>query len=832
MMGCTSSIRGTRTGYCRDQADDSNSPIASSPKANRHSPTDQPNQSGNLPLENSDSDELNENDDQNSGYAMFGPMRLKHIKLSVLLVFPKEDSQCDAFHLAATRLKYNIYVARTGEAAVQSYLDTHQDIVIIDHRQNKVLDSEQVCRHMHQTKASENSVFLAVTKKCTAEKDEPCIIPLLKAGFNKRYVENCNVGSCSNELLSLDADVHMRYKLSASMALFTALEYASDAVEIVNADHEIQYINRAYERLSGYATDEILGKNAKEFPRSDKVKPEHMDIINNHLVKDKLWEGMHYMRRKSGGSIPHHCQIVPVLGPQGKVMYYVSVKNNHGLFFNHLRDADLNGSQLANGAVHGFNRRRESLSKMQSILVEAPINKVINILTSVQDSCSNQVAQALDKALEILRTSELYSPYLSQPLKEDQMTSDLVGGLLSHGLRRRLSNYDVNRSSHHSHFHIPSSPTTMLNQVPEHIQVILESEPLWKFSIIDLETATNKRPLVYLGLKILSRFGACEFLGISESCLMNWLQMIEGKYHASNSYHNSTHAADVLHATSFFLEQQRYKAVFDQMDELSCLISAIIHDVDHPGRNNAFLINARNSLAMLYNDVAVLENHHVSLAFSTTVKDDPLNIFKNLSADDYRNMRHSIIDMVLATEMTKHFEHVSKFNNCINKVLPKTSEGSPMGEQGSQESLNDIVTHLSTDDSRLLIKRMLIKCADISNPCRPLELCSIWAKRIAEEYYDQTDEEKAKNLPIVMPVFDRKTCSIPKSQCSFIEYFVQGMFESWAEICDIPELMEILKNNYQYWKEKDRQESQEGAELRISEDKSENEQKIEENESS
>lgn len=66
--------------------------------------------------------------------------------LQVLLVFPKEDSQCDAFHLAATRLKYKIYVARSGEAAVQSYLEAHHDIVIIDHRQNKVLDSEQVCR--------------------------------------------------------------------------------------------------------------------------------------------------------------------------------------------------------------------------------------------------------------------------------------------------------------------------------------------------------------------------------------------------------------------------------------------------------------------------------------------------------------------------------------------------------------------------------------------------------------------------------------------------------------------------------------------------------------
>lgn len=37
----------------------------------------------------------------------------------------------------------------------------------------------------------------------------------------------------------------------------------------------------------------------------------------------------------------------------------------------------------------------------------------------------------------------------------------------------------------------------------------------------------------------------------------------------------------------------------------------------------------------------------------------------------------------------------------------------------------------------MLIKRMLIKCADVSNPTRPLHLCKQWAKRIAEEYFAQ-----------------------------------------------------------------------------------------------
>lgn len=67
------------------------------------------------------------------------------------------------------------------------------------------------------------------------------------------------------------------------------------------------------------------------------------------------------------------------------------------------------------------------------------------------------------------------------------------------------------------------------------------------------------RPLTYLGLKIFTSFGVCEFLNCSEATLRSWLQLMEASYHASNSYHNSTHAADVLHATAYFLRKERVK---------------------------------------------------------------------------------------------------------------------------------------------------------------------------------------------------------------------------------------------------------------------------------
>jgi len=43
----------------------------------------------------------------------------------------------------------------------------------------------------------------------------------------------------------------------------------------------------------------------------------------------------------------------------------------------------------------------------------------------------------------------------------------------------------------------------------------------------------------------------------------------------------------------------------------------------------------------------------------------------------------------------------------------------------------------STAENVSLVKRMLIKCADVSNPSRPLPMAVEWARRIAEEYFLQ-----------------------------------------------------------------------------------------------
>lgn len=71
---------------------------------------------------------------------------------------------------------------------------------------------------------------------------------------------------------------------------------------------------------------------------------------------------------------------------------------------------------------------------VKSLLVSCP--QVINIINAAQESSPVTVAEALERVLEILRTTELYSPQLASK-EDDPHTNDLVGGLMS--VRHRCS---------------------------------------------------------------------------------------------------------------------------------------------------------------------------------------------------------------------------------------------------------------------------------------------------------------------------------------------------------------------------------------------------------
>uniref|UniRef100_A0A183CBI4 Phosphodiesterase n=1 Tax=Globodera pallida TaxID=36090 RepID=A0A183CBI4_GLOPA len=281
-------------------------------------------------------------------------------------------------------------------------------------------------------------------------------------------------------------------------------------------------------------------------------------------------------------------------------------------------------------------------------------------------------------------------------------------------------------------------------------------------------------------VQVFDRWNVCDALQCPSDVLARWLTVIEANYQAGNAYHNATHAADVLQATSYFLKSESVGQMIQDQHASAALIAATVHDLDHPGRGNAFLMNTRQRLALLYNDQSILENHHVALAFQLTLSQPGVNIFAKMSREEFIQMRQAVIDMVLATDMSRHFEHLAKFQQLM-AIMPDNTEE-------------------ERDANSLIICRMMVKCADIANPTREWRLCHAWAMRIVEEYFDQTAEETERKLPITMKGFDRETCNVPLTQCTFVDMFARETFTLWCEFAELPHLLIQLEENYKQWK--------------------------------
>jgi len=289
------------------------------------------------------------------------------------------------------------------------------------------------------------------------------------------------------------------------------------------------------------------------------------------------------------------------------------------------------------------------------------------------------------------------------------------------------------------------------------------------FNIFTLKGLTRNRPLHALGGYLLLHRGLCAHLQIPFSTMNSLLVALETAYNPL-PYHSSTHAADVLQAVHAFV-----KSDLTNMEEMVLYVAAAAHDVGHPGRSNAFLVNSKDPLAILYNDKSVLENHHVSTLFALTA-DEKNAIFTRFSPNDYKQTRTTLIEMILATDISEHFRLLSAVQ----------SSPFPPSHPHKLRSL-----HLS----------FLLHAGDISNQVRRWSLAHAWTQLILEECFDQGDEERGLELP-VGPLNDRNL-AVAKSQIGFIEHLVEPTFALLAEMMPATKgLKEALERNKEAWKQK------------------------------
>ncbi|NWX47884.1 PDE4D phosphodiesterase, partial [Steatornis caripensis] len=270
---------------------------------------------------------------------------------------------------------------------------------------------------------------------------------------------------------------------------------------------------------------------------------------------------------------------------------------------------------------------------------------------------------------------------------------------------------------------------------------------------------------------------------IPVNTFITYMLTLEDHYHADVAYHNNIHAADVAQSTHVLLSTPALEAVFTDLEIMAAIFASAIHDVDHPGVSNQFLINTNSELALMYNDASVLENHHLAVGFKL-LQEENCDIFQNLSKKQRQSLRKMVIDMVLATDMSKHMNLLADL-----KTMVETKKVTSLG-----------VLLLDNYSDRIQVLQNMVHCADLSNPTKPLELYRQWTDRIMVEFFCQGDREREKGMEI-SPMCDKHTASVEKSQVGFIDFIAHPLWETWADLVhpDAQEILDTLEDNREWY---------------------------------
>ena len=140
--------------------------------------------------------------------------------------------------------------------------------------------------------------------------------------------------------------------------LSTAIDQAAEAVEITDREGTIQYVNPAFERISGYTRQEALGQSPR-IHKSGKHEESFYKTLWDTITRGETWKGRFTNRKKDGTLYEEEATISPVHDVTGTITNFVAIKRDvtrEVALEAQLRQAQRMEAigQLASGIAHDF----------------------------------------------------------------------------------------------------------------------------------------------------------------------------------------------------------------------------------------------------------------------------------------------------------------------------------------------------------------------------------------------------------------------------------------------------------------------------------------------
>ncbi|OQR82711.1 3'5'-cyclic nucleotide phosphodiesterase [Achlya hypogyna] len=245
--------------------------------------------------------------------------------------------------------------------------------------------------------------------------------------------------------------------------------------------------------------------------------------------------------------------------------------------------------------------------------------------------------------------------------------------------------------------------------------------------------------------------------------------------YCDNPYHSWWHGVDVFQRCYALLNRTRLLSLLQPIHVFALLIASLTHDIGHPGTDNGFETAVCSPLAIMYNDISVLEQHHAAETFRI-LGDPKCNILVGLCKVAFQSIRKIIIDAILQTDMKSHFDLVHALEDAHAR-------------DQKQLLVFDV-------EDPIHVKHVIgsvLHAADIGAQAYPFDVAWEWSRRLVEEFSLLSAKERAQELPVAAFRANLDTDKeIATLQLNFINYIVTPL---WNLMMEVFPGAKVLKSN-------------------------------------
>jgi diguanylate cyclase (GGDEF)-like protein/PAS domain S-box-containing protein len=130
------------------------------------------------------------------------------------------------------------------------------------------------------------------------------------------------------EIMGITRDITEQRRLREALTTRSvAIEAAAESVVITDGSGVIQYVNPAFERMTGYAADEVIGEKPSML-KSGVHDAAFYEGLWQTILAGEIWRGEISNRTRAGELYTEAAAIAPVIDSDGKITHFVAIKHD------------------------------------------------------------------------------------------------------------------------------------------------------------------------------------------------------------------------------------------------------------------------------------------------------------------------------------------------------------------------------------------------------------------------------------------------------------------------------------------------------------------------